>query len=310
MECKILHSAADLNLFTILAEHPDTVEAIAKRIGADERALGALMDALAAMELIKKDKDVYCCDSPVAALLSDNSPNSVLPMVRHMASLWTRWSRLTEVVKGGKPAGSARFDDELRSFIGAMHVVAAPLARRIVDSVDAKSSSSLIDVGGGSGSYTIAFLRAVPQMKATLFDLSEVVALARERLAQEKLLDRVNLVAGSYFDQELPAGHDLALLSAIIHSNSPEQNVNLYSKAFRALNSGGRILIRDYVMNPDRTYPRDGAIFTINMLVGTSGGRNYTYREIEESLQEAGFIRIKLLLKGDHMDSVVEAFKP
>jgi hypothetical protein len=143
-----------------------------------------------------------------------------------------------------------------------------------------------------------------------LFDLSEVVALARERLAQEKLLDRVNLVAGSYFDQELPAGHDLALLSAIIHSNSPEQNVNLYSKAFRALNSGGRILIRDYVMNPDRTYPRDGAIFTINMLVGTSGGRNYTYREIEESLQEAGFIRIKLLLKGDHMDSVVEAFKP
>jgi predicted O-methyltransferase YrrM len=310
MECKILHSAAELNLFTILAEHPGTAEDIARRIEADDRALSALMDALAAMELIIKEQGIYRCESAVAALLSDNSPGSVLPMVRHMASLWPRWSRLTEMLKGGAPTGAARFDDELKAFIGAMHVVAAPLARRIVDSVDAKSSRALIDIGGGSGSYTIAFLRAVPEMKATLFDLPEVIELARQRLAQEGMLDRVKLVSGSYFGQEFPAGHDLALISAIIHSNSPEQNLDLYSKAFRSLNSGGRILIRDYVMNPDRIYPRDGAIFTINMLVGTSGGRNYTYREIEESLTHAGFTRIKLLLEGDHMDSVVEAFKP
>jgi SAM-dependent methyltransferase len=235
-------------------------------------------------------------------------------MVLHMASLWPRWSRLTDIAKGIGAAKEefifSRRAEELRAFIGAMHVIGASMAKQIVAAVAPGTSRSLLDVGSGSGTYTIAFLRAVPEMKATLCDLPEVIEMARERLSREGLLDRTTLVAGSFHEQEFPDGHDLALISAIIHSNSPEQNLDLYRKVFRALKPGGRILIRDHVMDPDRIRPLDGAIFAINMLVGTSGGCTYTYEEIEAGLAQAGFTGIKLLRQGEHMDAVVEAHKP
>jgi hypothetical protein len=314
MECKILHAAADLNLFTILSEQQLTADETASKIGANPRALSMLLDVLASMGLLKKEKQKYRCEDSVAQFLSENSSVSVLPMVRHMASLWPRWSRLTDIVRG---AGDAQEDfnfvrshEELRAFIGAMHVVAAPMARRVVEAAGADNSKFLIDIGGGSGSYTIAFLRAIPEMKATLFDLPQVIEMARERLSQERMLDRVNLVAGSFYEREFPTGHDLALVSAIIHSNSPEQNQDLYNKVYRSLDKGGRILIRDYVMEPDRTSPKGGALFAINMLVGTSGGGTYTFDEIKAGLRKAGFAGIRLLHQSEGMDAMVEGLKP
>jgi SAM-dependent methyltransferase len=314
MECKILHTAAELNLFTILAMNPASVDEVAGKISADSRALGMLLDALAAMGLLSKSGDKYLCESSLAPLLSEKSPRSVLPMIRHMASLWRRWSRLTDIVKDSADARDEfefkRDAEELRAFIGAMHSIGAPMAKRIAAAVAPGASRSLLDLGGGSGTYTIAFLREVPEMKATLFDLPEVIEMARERLRAEGFLDRTTLVAGSFYLDEFPPGHDLVLLSAIIHSNSPEENLELYRKAYRALKPGGRILIRDHVMSPDRTFPRDGAIFAINMLVGTSGGGCYTYQEIESDLVRAGFSKIRLLQQGEHMDAVVEGFRP
>jgi predicted O-methyltransferase YrrM len=309
MECKILHTAAELNLFTILAMNPMTVEEVAGKISGDSRALAMLLDALAAMGLLSKSGDKYLCESTLAPLLSEKSPRTILPMVRHMASLWRRWSRLTDIVKNSADAREEfefkRNAEELRSFIGAMHSIGAPMAKRIAAAAAPGASRALLDVGGGSGTYTIAFLREAPEMRATLFDLPEVIEMARERLQAEGFLDRTTLVSGSFYLDEFPAGHDLALLSAIIHSNSPDENLELYRKAFRALNPGGRILIRDHVMSPDRTLPRDGAIF-----VGTSGGGCYTYAEIESNLVQAGFGKIRLLRQGEHMDAVVEGFKP
>jgi len=314
MECRILHSAAELNLFTLLSERPMSAQEVADTIPGDARALSVLLDALAAMGLLEKDGQTYVCTPPVAQLLSDKSPQTLLPMVLHMASLWKRWSRLTDIAKGMDEARDefefVRNPEELRAFIGAMHSIGAPMAKRIAEAVEPGSARQLLDVGGGSGTYTMAFLRAVPDMKATLFDLPDVIEMARDRLQEEGLMDRVTLVSGSYFMQELPGGHDLALLSAIIHSNSPEENLDLYMKIFRALKPGGRILIRDHVMNPDRTRPRAGALFAINMLVGTSGGGTYTFEEIKSGLIRAGFDRIRLLKTGENMDAVVEAWKP
>jgi precorrin-6B methylase 2 len=314
MESRILLSAAELNLFTILEQTPLSAKEVAERIGGNAQAAAVLLDALSAMGLLEKRDGSYQCQPPALQLLSELSPHSILPMVRHMASLWTRWSRLTDVVKNAA-ALKDEFDfsrkaGELRAFIGAMHVAGMPMAKKIAAAVDPAASRALLDVGGGSGTYTIAFLCAVPEMKATLFDLPDVIEMARERLRAEGLLERATLVAGSFYRDELPAGHDLALISAIIHMNSPEQNLDLYRKVFRSLNKGGRILVRDHVMDADRTRPRDGAIFAINMLVGTRGGGTYTYREIEEGLTQAGFTRINLLRQGEHMDAVVEAFKP
>ncbi len=314
MESRIFQTAAELDLFTILDQTPLSAVEVAQRIDGNARSAAVLLDALASMGLLEKRAQSYRCDPPVSVMLSARSPRSILPIVLHMASLWRRWSRLTDVVKGISPADDefdfSRSDGELEAFIGAMHSIGASMAHRIAAAVDPGAARSLLDIGGGSGTYTIAFLRAAPAMRATLFDLPAVIGMARDRLKEEGLLDRATLVAGNYHLQELPAGHDLALLSAIIHSNSPEENLELYRKIFRSLDPGGRILIRDHVMNPDRTQPRDGALFAVNMLVGTPGGGTYTYEEIQAGLRQAGFDRIRFLARGDHMDAVVEAFKP
>ena len=314
MECRILHTAAELNIFTVLAEKPRSAREVADKIGSDVRATGFLLDAVAAIGLLKKHNQTYICENSSSHLLSADSPDTILPMVLHMSHLYSRWSHLPEIVKGGTSVREefdfSRNGQELRAFIGAMHSIGGPLARQIVASVGAEASRNLLDIGGGSGTYTIAFLRAVPEMRATIFDLPEVIEMARERLKKEGLLDRTTLVPGSFYEDELPQGHDLVLVSAIVHSNSLEENLDLYKKAFRALNSGGRILIRDHVMEPDRVQPKDGAVFAINMLVGTSGGGCYTYEEIEAGFLQAGFTQMRLLRKGEHMDAVVEAFKP
>jgi cyclopropane fatty-acyl-phospholipid synthase-like methyltransferase len=124
------------------------------------------------------------------------------------------------------------------------------------------------------------------------------------------MLDRVRLVPGDFYKDELPGGHDLALVSAIIHQNSPEENVELFGKVLRALVPGGRMIIRDHVMEPSRTEPKDGAIFAVNMLVNTPGGSTYTFDEISNWLEEAGFTEIRFLKAGEHMDALIEAFKP
>ena len=314
MESRILLSAAELDLFTILSWSPLNADETANRAGADVRALTFLLDALVGMGFLVKEDQTYRCQDIVSGLLAKAAAGSILPMLLHVNSLWERWSCLTDVVRrGAAPELRYEFEqneEELRAFIGAMHAVGSRLATSIVSMVRPGAARSLMDVGGGLGSYTIAFLQAVPGMRATLFDLPPVVQLAREHLDREGLLDRVNLVGGDFHEQELPPGHDLALISAVIHSNSPEQNFDLYGKVFRSLDRGGRILIRDHVMQPDRAHPKEGAIFAINMLVGTEGGGTYTYEEIEADLTKAGFIRVRLLNRGEHMDGIVEAFKP
>ena len=314
MESRILLSAAELNIFSLLIKSPLTAQEINGKISGDIKALTALLDAVAATGLLRKKDGKYFCEPDAAKYLTDDSPTTVLPMVLHVASLWARWARLTNLVEG-TPAPTinldfSRNDKELEAFIGAMHSIGEPMAKRIAAEVHPGNARSLLDVGGGSGTYTIAFLRAAPELKATIFDMPPVIEMARKRLSQAGLLDRAQLVGGNFYEDELPGGHDLVLLSAIIHSNSPEQNLALYQKIFRALVPGGRLLIRDHVMAPDHVHPRNGAIFAINMLVGTQGGGTYTYDEITSELNRAGFVDIRMMFEGEQMDSVVEAFKP
>ena len=222
---------------------------VADKIGIEDvRATAFLLDAVAAIGLLQKHDRTYLCENSISHLLSADSPDTILPMVLHMSHLWSRWSHLPEIVKGGTCARKefefSRNGQELRAFIGAMHSIGAPLARQIVASVGAEASRNLLDIGGGSGTYTIAFLRAVPEMRATIFDLPEVIEMAHERLKKEGLLDRTTLVPGSFYEDELPQGYDLVLISAIIDSNSLEENLDL-EKGFPGAEFRRRILIPD-----------------------------------------------------------------
>jgi predicted O-methyltransferase YrrM len=311
MEPRILLTAAELGIFDALCEAPRTVDDLAGAIGgADPKALTILLDALAAMQVLEKRGGAYTCAEGVGALLTTGSAASVLPMVQHAANLWGRWSELTSVVRGSRPAGGPAGGGDLRAFIGAMHVAASPGAPEIVREVDPGGAAALLDVGGGPGTYTIAFVRASPLLRATLFDRPPVIEMAREQIEEAGVADRVRLVGGDFYTDPLPAGHDLAFVSAIIHQNSQDQNQALFAKVFDALNPGGRIVVRDHVMDPDRTRPRAGAIFAVNMLTGTPGGNCYTFNEIRDGLTAAGFRSVRLVRSGEHMDAVVDATKP
>jgi len=308
-ESRVLLTGAELDLFTLLAPAPVTAPDLAARIGADLPALTIELDALAAMGLLVKRDGAYRTELSAAELLASGRPGSVLPMVLHNANLWGRWARLTRAVAG--PQAEKKIDEaSLLSFIGGMHVIAAPLAARIVDLVKPGASRRLLDVGGASGTYTLAFLAASPEMRATLFDRAPVVELARQRLRDAGVLDRVTLVPGDFYSDALPGGHDLVFVSAIIHQNNPVQNLDLFRKAFAALEPGGRIVVRDHVLSPDRTAPLSGALFAVNMLAVYSGGNSYTLAEIADALTQAGFHQVRQIHPDAHMDGLVEAYKP
>lgn len=310
LKSRVILTAAELDLFTLLEKKGAAAHDLAEELECDPRCLTRILDCLVVLQLLSKEDSTYQT-SERGKLLSSEHPETELPMVLHLSGLWESWSGLTETIKTGenprrKPVAD-RGQDSLKDFIGAMHVVGRSLSKEIADSYDLSPFKGLLDIGGATGTYIIAFLENNPEMSAVLFDLPDVIPWAEERLGSEGLLARVELVPGDFYKDELPKGCDLALLSAIIHQNSPQENLDLYRKIHRALEPGGTLLIRDHVMEPARTYPPQGTLFAINMLVNTKGGDTYTFDEIRDGLEAAGFEEVELVRKGEKMDCLVEA---
>jgi ubiquinone/menaquinone biosynthesis C-methylase UbiE len=190
-----------------------------------------------------------------------------------------------------------------------MHDVSRAVADVLIPEVHSDEFRCLLDVGGATGTWTMAWLQCEPAARAILFDLPQVIPLARKRLDRHGFADRVELVAGDFERDDLPAGADLAWLSAIIHQNSRAENRALFGRIAAALEPGGRLLIRDVVMEDSRIAPPHGALFAVNMLVATRGGATYTLAEIREDLAAAGFADVRLLRRDEGMHSVVSARK-
>ncbi|MBI5725966.1 MAG: methyltransferase domain-containing protein [Planctomycetes bacterium] len=309
-----LAAGAELGVFDALAGAALTAHDLAAKVGGNPRATAMLADALTAMGLLTKRGDHYAAASGAGELLTERSSRSVLAMVRHLANCLRSWAQLAGVVRSGRRAErppSVRGEQgDLEAFIEAMNDVSRSLAPGLVKALGPLRLGHLLDVGGGPGTWTIEFLRAFPQARATLFDLPEVIPIARRHIAEAGLEDRTRFVPGDLeTDEPLPSGADLAWVSAIVHMNSREENRQLFAKVHAALKVGGRILIRDIVMDEDRTSPTDGAMFAINMLVNTPGGGTFTFEELKDDLLTAGFRGPRILLKGFSMDSVVEAVR-
>jgi len=309
----VLGAAAELDLFSRLAQQPLSVGQVAEQLKADVRAMQMLLDALAALRLLEKRDDRYRLPEPLRPWLTEDGAATVLPMVRHSMNILRHWEQLAWVVQSGKPAqrrASIRGAEADRAaFIAAMHSISGPVADDVVARLMPIDFRHVLDVGGASGTWTLAFLRAVPQAEATIFDLPDAVEQARERMAGSEFGSRVRLVAGDFYVDDLPRGADFAWVSAIAHQHSREHNRGLYRKVHAALAPGGRIGIRDIVLLPNRTEPVDGALFAINMLVNTESGGTFTFEEFAEDLQSAGFSDVRWVLKSPDMNSVVMASK-
>jgi len=314
MKSRVILSAAELDFFSKLDGNSTSAKDLADMHSLDEKATTRILDCLVTYGLLEKENDRYRITKK-GSYLSSLNQESVLPMINHMNAIWNNWSRLTDVIKKGtnpflKPVVDSESKEDRNAFIGAMHVAARRIAAKIADTYDLSPFKKLLDIGGGSGAYTIAFLKKNPDLNAVIFDLKGVIPIAEEKIRENNFQDRVNFIIGNFYKDDLPVGCDLALLSAIIHQNSPRQNFELYQNIFHALDPGGTLIIRDHIMDESRTNPPAGAVFALNMLVNTEAGDTYTFREVKDTLETAGFVEVKLVMSGKEMDCLVEAIKP
>lgn len=309
----VLGAAANLNVFSALHDQPMNSDDVARELGTDLRATTILLDALAALGFLTKQGDEYSVPDDLAELLSDKSEKNVLPMVRHSANILSMWAQLDRVTKSGGPAERRASvlgeDADKAAFIGGMHNLSAPVAAEVVGRLKPLKFRRLLDIGGASGTWTMAFLDAVPDARATLFDLPDVIPMAEQRLSAAGLSNRVTLVPGDFYEDELPTGADLAWLGAICHQNSRRQNRELFGKIRGALTDDGVVVIRDVVMDASRTSPPRGALFAVNMLVATEAGGTYTFEEYREDLTAAGFGEATLVHQDEFMNSLIRAEK-
>ena len=310
----VLAAAADLDLFGALAPAPMPAAELAGALQCDLRALTILLDALVALRLLEKANANYALPASLKSLLTPDGAQSILAMAQHQGHCLRNWAQLGRVVKTGQPAehipGVRGETGDQEAFIGAMHNISAPNADQVIRAVRPLQFQHLLDIGGASGTWTIAFLRACPSGQATIFDLPHVIPMARKQLTAAGLDHRVKLVAGDFMSDALPPGADLAWVSAIVHQNSRVQNRALFTATCAALAPGGRIAIRDILMEEDRTRPVAGALFAVNMLVATEGGGTFTFTELREDLMAADFADVALMRQDDAMNSIIVAKKP
>jgi len=309
----IITAAADLELFEVLSNGPLNGQKVAEQLEVDLRAVTMLLDGLVALDLLEKHQGCYEISSGVTQFLVKESPSSVLAMLQHQGSCLRRWAHLPEVVCSGKPVereASIRGEvaDEA-AYIGAMDNISTLVVSQVIADLQPLNFRRLLDVGGASGTWTIEFLTRSTNTTAILFDLPHVVPLAAQKISKAGLNDRVDFVAGDFFEDQLPPGADCAWISAIVHQNSREQNQRLFSAVRDALVDGGQILIRDILMDDSRTTPAAGALFAIHMLVATEGGYTYTLDELGQDLEIAGFSKPVVLRQDQGMNSVLRAEK-
>jgi predicted O-methyltransferase YrrM len=291
-ESRILLTAVELDVFTAVGPGATAAEA-ANRMGTNPRASETLLNALVALGALTKKDGVFRNTPETARYLVAGSPDYARPALMHTVEMFKSWATLTDCVRAGTavipPGVEEQQQQWTESFIAAMHRGAERTAAGVVRAVGVQGVRRLLDIGGGSGAYSIAFAKASPALRAEVLDLASVVPIAQKHIREAGVADRVTTRVGDLTVDEFGKDYDLILLSAICHMLDPEQNRDLFRRCYRALAAGGRIVIRDFILEPDKTAPKWVALFAINMLAGTKGGSTYTEAEYKSWLAGAGF---------------------
>jgi hypothetical protein len=295
MPSRAVLTALELDLFTAIGSGA-TAEQVAEKAGTDPRATEMLLNALASLDLLRKQDGTFSNSELTARFLTAESPDNARPGLMHSVNLWHSWSTLTDCVRAGtsirQREHAPRDEDATRAFIAAMDRNASERAPLVVGAVGT-GFKRMLDLGGGSAAYSIAFVRANPGMKAEVFDVEEVLPLTQEYVRKAGLEGCITTRCGDLRSDRFGDGYDLVFLSAIAHMFSPEENRDLLRRACEALASKGQLVLQDFILEPDKTAPRFAALFSLNMLVNTQGGASYSKEEYETWLREAGFAEIK-----------------
>lgn len=295
-QSRVLLSAIELRLFTILGDRGMTADEVAAAAECAARPTDRLLNALCALGLLQKRDGRFWNTPESRRYLVESSPEYAAGL-SHSASMWHSWNGLTTSVREGRPATRAPINDRgdqwLEPFIAAMHYRARVQSDAIASLLPLRPNARVLDVGGGSGAFAMGMVRRDPGVRAVVFDLPSVVPITRRYVDEAGLSDRVTVAVGDYLTDPLPGGFDLALMSAVVHSNGPAENAALVAKCAGALNPGGHVAVLDWVMSPDRVAPAGGAFFALNMLVATDHGDTFTEAEIGGWLTDAGLTNVR-----------------
>ena len=296
-QARIVLSAVEAGIFNIIGNAKLSAKQVAETGNLDPRAVGMMLNALTATGLLIKEDDWYGLSEIAAEYLCKESEAYIGATMLHHANLWQNWSNLTDIIRGEVTDWMIRrplvTDPGLnRSFILSMHDLHYSDALRMCQFLDFTDVKHMVDLGGGAGSYSIAFVKHTRELRSTVIDLPRTIEVAKEIVADFGLQDRIECKVGDIFhDLMLPFGNDIDLffLSNVIHQEGYEENARLMKRLYNNLRPGGRIIINDVMMDESRIYPEEGALFSVNMLVGTERGKSYTKGEIERMLTDAGF---------------------
>ncbi|MGD0790375.1 MAG: methyltransferase [Terriglobales bacterium] len=315
MSSRCILTALELDIFTAVGDGANA-EQIGTRINANARAVGMLLNALVALGLLSKSGDDYK-NTPESARFfvqgsKDNHRNGLL----HIANLWHRWSTMTGAVRSGTRVPiDLRNDDRDEApewtcnFIAGMQRSAKDRAPLVVKTLGTAGVRRILDLGGGSGAYSIAFAKASPDVQCEILDIPEVVPLTTEYVSRAGVLAQVSLRTGDMLQDDFGSGYDIIMLNAICHMFSEEQNRDIFRRAHQALAPNGRLVVQDFILNPDKTGPQHAALFSLNMLVSTDAGASYSEFEYTHWMKAAGFTEVRRINLPGPSDLIVGLVK-
>jgi len=298
MPSRCILTALELDIFTAVGAGANA-EQIGMRIHANARAVGMLLNALVALGLLSKSGDDYANTPESARFFVQGSKDNHRLGLLHTANIWHRWSRLTDAVRSGTRVPIDLRNDAgdntpewTRNFITGMQRNAKERAPLVVKALGTSGVRRILDLGGGSGAYSIGFAKACPDVHCNILDLPEVVPLTAEYVSQAGVSEQVGLHAGNMLQDDFGCGYDLIMLNAICHMFSEEQNREIFRRAHHALAANGRLVVQDFILNPDKTGPQHAALFSLNMLVATDSGASYSELEYTDWMKTAGFAEV------------------
>lgn len=289
---KILLTACELDLFTHLGSEAKTAKEIAIATDTHERSIERLMNALSAIRLLEKKGNRFTNTKGTRRFLVHGQPEFIGDMT-HISHLWNTWGTLTETVRQGKPIVyqdlSEKSDEWLESYVDSLHWRASMIAPDVISLINLTNVNRVLDLGGGSGLYAMEFINAKPGVKATVFDIPQLLKHAEKHIIREGHQDDIKLMPGDFLKDDYGSGYDLVFISNVIHIFSIWDSIKILQKVYDSLNKGGVVIIEEELLSDSRTSPEQASILSVNMLVNTKGGDALTETDVWIMMREAWF---------------------
>ncbi|MCK4342301.1 MAG: methyltransferase domain-containing protein [Phycisphaerae bacterium] len=290
-----LHTAIELELFTALRDQTRSAGDVAGDLALPEPTTKMLLDACCALGLVRRTDAGYANTPASRGLLVRGEPRYLGDAVLLGAQMYGLWGRLGEAVRRGEPVVPPELhlgDDpqKTRQFVLAMHSRAKSMGVDLVHYINLTGRRKLLDLAGGPGTLAALLVQKHPGLRAVVRDLPAVAAIARELLEAAGLTDRIEVEAGDFRDPASFGGDfDAVLLAGMLHQCQPELTRDIIQRAHETLEPGGVIYVVDLMLDPAGTAPLMSALFALNMLLISRGGRVYRRDEIAAMLSDSGF---------------------